>query len=246
MPNRVFKDMHKGERLFILGSGPSIKEQDLKRLEGEIVMTQNNFHVHEDVPVFKPRYHVVIPKHQPKDFDGDWMEWFRLMEEKLPDDCRYFMGANTKYLIDQTGLRDKTYYVKTGMNPLFMNRGTVDLTKRIMNVPTATTMCLSVALYMGFSEIYMLGFDMDQIVRLTDNKVGRFYSESPITKNESEQSIHEKLVRDGQVFFNRWVTMKQLNLLRGYAEKRNIQITNLTIGGLLTTFDRANYEDIVQ
>ena len=35
--NIILKNKHKGERCFILGSGPSIKDEDLKPLKNEIV-----------------------------------------------------------------------------------------------------------------------------------------------------------------------------------------------------------------
>ena len=63
--NTKFKDIHKGQRCFILGSGPSIVKQDLKKLQGEIVITQNNFHVHEDISIINPRYHCVIRRNLP-------------------------------------------------------------------------------------------------------------------------------------------------------------------------------------
>ena len=65
--NIKYKDVHKGERCFILGSGHSILKQDLTKLRGEIVITQNHFHVHPDIDVIQPKYHCVVPMYQPPD-----------------------------------------------------------------------------------------------------------------------------------------------------------------------------------
>ena len=46
--NIILKNKHKGERCFILGSSPSIKDEDLKPLKNEIVFALNNFYVHDD------------------------------------------------------------------------------------------------------------------------------------------------------------------------------------------------------
>ena len=41
--NAELKDKHKGRRCFLLGSGPSIKDENLKPLKNEIVFALNNF-----------------------------------------------------------------------------------------------------------------------------------------------------------------------------------------------------------
>ena len=41
--NNRFKNIHSGERCFILGNGPSLKNVDLSLLADEFVFTVNNF-----------------------------------------------------------------------------------------------------------------------------------------------------------------------------------------------------------
>ena len=47
--NVELKDKHKCRRCFLLGSGPSIKDENLKPLKNEIVFALNNFYVHDDL-----------------------------------------------------------------------------------------------------------------------------------------------------------------------------------------------------
>jgi len=245
--NKIFKDLHKGEVCFILGSGPSIKTQDLKKLKGKIVITQNNFHVHDDIAVISPKYHCIVPKYQPKEYDDDWVGWFKSMEERLPADTIYFMDSNTKYLIDERPkLRDRTYYIDKGLNPLFINAAAINITKRMMNIPTAITQCISIAMYMGFEKIYLTGMDLDQICRVIDRDRDnvRFYGHSIITRNEAEKAIEDRQFGSGLRYFNRWNTWIQLNLLKKLAEQKGQQIINLTKGGLLDVFERQVYEEV--
>ncbi len=102
--NARFHNLHRGERCFILGSGPSIKEQALEKLNGKIVMTQNHFHAHEQIRTINPAYHVVVPKYQPQEFDNDWVSWLRSMNERLPGETILFFGKNTKYLVDRLAI----------------------------------------------------------------------------------------------------------------------------------------------
>jgi len=62
------KDKHLGERCFILATGPSIQEQDLTVLEGELCIAVSHFFLHKDIKRISPRYHVLAPYHPPFSF----------------------------------------------------------------------------------------------------------------------------------------------------------------------------------
>ncbi|MES2780543.1 MAG: hypothetical protein V4651_11655 [Bacteroidota bacterium] len=245
--NIIFKNKHKGQRCFILGSGHSILTQDLTKLNGEIVFTQNHFHAHKDIAIIRPTYHVVVPMFQPPEYDKDWVKWLEGMEEKLPDDTIFFMGANTKKIVDEhSHIADRTYYMDHGLDPVLMNKAVIDITQRIMNVQTVITQCITIALYMGFDKIYLLGFDLDQIVHLAQNRDNvRFYGNSPVTDNNAERGFEEVLGSSGEDYYNQWMIWKQLNLLKRHAESKGIEIINLTNGGLLNVFKRQSYESII-
>jgi hypothetical protein len=246
--NRKFKDIHKDQSCFILGSGHSIMSQNLTKLAGCIVMTQNHFHSHKDIKIINPKYHVVVPKYQPTDHDKNWEEWFETMETRLPDNTHFFMGKNTKYLIDpREKLNKRTHYLQPGYNAVSMNRARVQLDKRIMKVPTVITQCITIALYMGFRKIYLLGFDLDQMCRIANDRDNlRFYGNSNITDTKAERAYEEAYASSGIDWFNMWSIWKQLNLLKDEANRRSIEIINLTNGGLLNVFPRDKYENIVR
>jgi hypothetical protein len=243
--NEKFKNVHTKDRCYILGSGPSIKTQDLTGLRNEIVMTQNHFHSHKDIDLLNPAYHVVVPKFHPKEYENDWISWIKGMEDKLPKTTDFFLGLNTKPLIEQqTGLADRSYYISPGNHSVVMKNAKVDLTKTIMNIPTVITQCISIALYMGFKEIYLSGFDLDQIFQLSKGmEQVRFYGHSEITKNKAELDSVNNATKDGFHFFNYWLIWKQLILLKKYADERGVKIINVTEGGILDVFPRQSLLD---
>jgi hypothetical protein len=245
--NKKFKNIHAGERCFILGSGHSIMTQDLTKLKNEIVITQNHFHSHKDIDIIQPKYHVVIPKFHPSEYDKDWIDWICDMEKKLPADTTFFFGTNTKAIIDsKTGLSPRTNYINAGFHSIVMNHAKVDITKRIMNVPTVITQCITIALYMGFKKIYLAGFDLDQICLLAKSRDDvRFYGHSQITKNEAEKKIEDDSGSSGFDFFNYWLIWRQLNLLKKYAGKNNMEIVNVANGGMLNVFRRDNFDKVI-
>jgi hypothetical protein len=246
--NKKFKNLHLGGRCFILGSGHSIAKQDLSRLSSEIVITQNHFHSHPSIALIKPNYHVVVPKYQPTEFDGDWRMWLHSMRNNLPGDCQFFMGHNTKYLVDEMNIFGQSVnYIKSGFSNVFLKRAPVNLTKPIMTIPTVLTECLAIAIYMGFKEIYLVGFDLDQNIQLakgSDRNNIRFYGKSPITANRYESEYENDAARSGEDWYSMGIIWHQCNLLKKTAEMRNIRILNATEGGILNVFDRVNYSDL--
>jgi uncharacterized Rossmann fold enzyme len=246
IPNKALKNRHTGQRCFILGSGMSVKELDLKLLHGEIVMTQNHFHAHEDIAVIDPLYHVVVPKYQSSEFDDNWVEWLHSMDERLPKKTVMFFGENTKYLLEKLNLfRDRVFYMRQGYSAIFSRRAPVDITRGIMVVPTVITQCLAVALYLGFSEIVLLGFDLDQVCRIAQRDKVRFYGLSPVTANQAEISAEEQLGRTGEDWFNMWLIWKECNLLLDEAVRRGTRIVNATPGGMLNVFDRVPFDTVI-
>ena len=244
--NARFRNLHRDQRCFLLGSGPSIREQDLTRLKGQIVMTQNHFHAHEHIRTIAPAYHVVVPKYQPEEFDDDWVAWLRSMDERLPGDTTLFFGKNTKYLVDRLGLfANRAYYMKAGLSHVIARRAPIDITRTIFWVPTVLTQCLAIAIYMGFREIVLLGFDLDQVCRAQDRTKRRFYGMSPVTVNKAEEDVEKSSAVSGNDWIMMWSIWRQCNLLRDEVARRGIRIVNATRGGLLNVFERRPYEEIL-
>ena len=48
LKNQELKDIYKEKRCFIIGNGPSIKDQDLTLFKNEITFVANNFYLHKD------------------------------------------------------------------------------------------------------------------------------------------------------------------------------------------------------
>lgn len=63
--NKKFHNLHKGDRCFILCTGPSINKQNLKPLKDEYCIAVSHFYLHKDYRYIKPHYHVMAPYHHP-------------------------------------------------------------------------------------------------------------------------------------------------------------------------------------
>ena len=245
--NVELKDKYNNERIFILGSGSSILLYDLKVLSNEYVMTQNSFHMHNDISDINPTFHCVVPYYQSENEISVWVDYIADMKARMPDSL-FIWGLNTKALIDKyhEDISAKSYYVRTKYDLLTLKKAKVTISKTIMNIPTVLTQCLSVAIYLGFKEIYLLGFDLDQICHTNDRTFGRFYGMSKITDTKFEEDAEKNSddeTTDG--WYNWWLMNKQFFLIRDFADQNNISIVNGTKGGILSYFKREPIENIV-
>ena len=245
--NVELKNKYNSKRIFILGSGSSILLYDLKVLSNEYVMTQNSFHMHNDISDINPNFHCVVPYYQTDKEHSIWVDYINDMKVRMPDSL-FIWGLNTKALIDKyhEDISAKSYYVRTKYDLLTLKKAKVTISKTIMNIPTVLTQCLSVAIYLGFKEIYLLGFDLDQICHTNDRTFGRFYGMSKITDTKFEEDAEKNSddeTTDG--WYNWWLMNKQFFLIKLFADQNNINIINGTQGGLLSYFKREPIENII-
>ena len=245
--NVELKDKYNNERIFILGSGSSILLYDLKVLNNEYVMTQNSFHMHKDISYVDPNIHCVVPYYQSNKEISIWVDYIADMKARMPNSL-FLWGLNTKALIDKyhEDISEKSYYIRTKYNLLTLKKAKVNISKTIMTIPTVLTQCLTVAIYLGFKEIYLLGFDLDQICHSNDQTYGRFYGMSKITETEFEKDANQRLdVETTDGWYTWWLMNKQFFLIKHFADQNNISIVNGTQGGILSYFKREPIENII-
>ena len=245
--NVELKDKYNNKRIFILGSGSSILLYDLKVLNNEYVMTQNSFHMHKDISYVDPNIHCVVPYYQSNKEISIWVDYIADMKARMPNSL-FFWGLNTKALIDKyhEDISAKSYYIRTKYNLLTLKKAKVNISKTIMTIPTVLTQCLTVAIYLGFKEIYLLGFDLDQICHTNDQTYGRFYGMSKITETEFEKDANQRLdVETTDGWYTWWLMNKQFFLIKHFADQNNINIINGTQGGILSYFKREPIENII-
>ena len=245
--NIELKDKYNNKRIFILGSGSSILLYDLKVLNSEYVMTQNSFHMHKDISYVDPNIHCVVPYYQSNKEISIWVDYIADMKARMPNSL-FLWGLNTKALIDKyhEDISEKSYYIRTKYNLLTLKKAKVNISKTIMTIPTVLTQCLTVAIYLGFKEIYLLGFDLDQICHTNDQTYGRFYGMSKITETEFEKYANQRLdVETTDGWYTWWLMNKQFFLIKHFADQNNISIVNGTKGGILSYFKREPIENII-
>ena len=169
--NVELKDKHKGERCFIVLNGPSLNNYDLTKIADETVFATNYFYQTDYFDVVKPNYYCAT--------DGgyfavshDAKEHLENLFKKSDPNCKFIF--NIKYL-EQFEPKDNVFltYGKHMPNLLNIRNNLASITSNFISVSMYT---MNIAIYMGFKDIYVLGYDfapgiLNHFYKNTDTEV---------------------------------------------------------------------------
>lgn len=213
-----------GKDLYILLNAPSLNTQDLSVLVGKNVMFVNRGFMHPLYEKLQPKYHVFIDT---KMINGVWpVSWLEEIWEKSP---------NTKVLLPITWYTD----------PLFAQyRNCAKIYWLNWNLPFynlgVSGACFSFAIQQKFQCIYFTGFDATGIGHeMVKTANSHFYGND----QELEGKSTEQFVIDLYMHSRH---LHDLNRLSKYCKNRDIDIINITNGGLLDMFPRKEILPIIK
>lgn len=217
-----FKNIHDGERCFIVATGPSLTVEDVEMLGNEISFGMNSIPLIFSKTNWRPTYYAIQDKYS---------------YEKLKNNP-YFQELNNKFIADfikeECGnvekdaiiypleLFDHMYYKKS--TPFFTSFSD-DIYSIVYDGATITYSIMQIAVYMGFKEIYLLGCDC--------NYKGQKHHFEDYGTNEINIFDNPE---------NRMILAYKT--AKKYCDSHGIKIYNATRGGNLEIFERVKLEDI--
>lgn len=219
------KNLHQGERCFIVGTGPSVTVNDLNTLayHKEKCVTVNMIYQIFPKTKWRPDYYVAV--------DTCMIEDLAQELAKLPMKCK-FIPEKPKVYWTQDGARTsiKINRIRGEYNDKNV-RFSQNAERCVYNGETVTYICMQLAVYMGFKEIYLLGIDFDYTADVYD-KSNHFEGYRNSYKEIRAQQFHAKK----QIIAYR--KAKEIE------ESRGIQIINATRGGKLEVFERKSFDAV--
>jgi len=251
--NINLKNKHKGEKCFILGSGPSINDEDLKPLKNEIVFALNNFYVHDDFSEIMrgevEKYYMTAPIHPPQT-ETEWKDWFSDMEQHMPKNVNLIFGIsnqnnNIKSILSHHNLfvnfKKYWYYAGININDYYnYKQRDIDITRMTWIADTISIYSIIVAIYMGFSEIYLLGMDHNYICNNKSNY--RFYKDG-IHQNDEDERMLKDTSLTKHLSFSIYKIFHQYELL---SNNSDTEIYNTSRNSLLDIFEYVTFKDIIK
>lgn len=228
------KDSHKGERCFVIGNGPSLRAEDLELLKGEVTFASNRIFRLFLQTSWRPTYYFCADNFAYR-MDHEDISKIDAELKFIPVEIAF--GAGEIY-------NDITYYRRV-LNYAGIRGGKVvknadflfseDAGELVYGGRTVTYDILQFAVYMGFSEIYLLGID--------HNYKQEFLEDETVVENNMEEdhfSSEREKVPPTPIYATELAYMK----CKEVCGKRGIVIKNATRGGKLEVFERIDFDEI--
>lgn len=256
--NALFKNKYKGKRCFIIGNGPSLKDMDLSLLKDEYTFTVNQLPKNKQFESIKTSFHLWSDARFFKldeNDEGDMALLDTMKRVNSPDNNPVvFYEIAAKDMVNKFELDkelDVHYFAALQFTKKrYLKKDSIDFTKVVCNWPTVIQIAITMAIYMGFSEIYLLGLDCTGFINIAETKLkdyshGIKYAfdvsdaeKKRMEKSNSMYSMKQELLCQAELF-------DDYDLISEYAKRKGIKIFNATKGGLLESFERIDYEDVV-
>ena len=241
--NIDLKNIHMDKRCFIVGTGPSIKDQDLTLLKDEIVIGVSGLFNHKDISILQPNYYVLAPVfeyHLQYNKADQYISWLKAMDNTLSDDVVMILHIGDKKYVEEYNIFSNKKIYWDNYIPWHGDEiKEIDLAA-IPDIYSVSETAIHVALYLGFKEIYMLGFDHNWFEGLHvyfDDKEYNKYFENTGKKSAEKFGFDSEfqMLRHAKIF-NKY---KKL-----YALKKNIYNANADQNNYVDTFPKVKYESL--
>ncbi len=251
--NHELENIHKGKRCFVIGNAPSLNTQDLSVLKDEIVLTVNQISRNKQFKSLNTNYHFWADpgffKENSKEGDKELLEVMMSVNTEgnrpicfFPLEVKEFVS---KKKLDQ--VLNVRYFVPGHI--LFDQYKKIDFSGMIPGMNTVVQYAIMLGIYMGCTEIYLLGCDCTGILSYIETKTdsGNFEYAYDISQAEAERM---KAMLGGvsceQTFYGWAKIFEGYRLLGEYCKQKGVQLINVTNGGILDCLPRKKFENVVK
>jgi hypothetical protein len=226
---RKFQDIHRGERCFIIGNGPSLTVNDIETIgkSGDVVLVSNNFHKMFDRTAFRPKYYflddAVGNENIERVFSCPGITIFADFYYR-----NHNVNLDNTYFFEQSS---RMYYNTFPYDPMFSD----DMALPFAAGTIYYTMLQS-AVNMGFTDIYLLGISHEVPLQVT-------YDGTVIADNNQQYYFYPEKGHPAATH-TKEMTEAAYSYALDYCEKKGVRIHNATRGGKLEIFGRVDFDGL--
>ncbi len=231
--NKELKDIHKGERCFIVLNGPSIKSMDLSKLKNEKTICSNYFYLSDYYDVIKPDYYCICDSGT---FNDDRIHQVHDLMK---------LDGNVKYIFNRKALpklsaeeKEKTYFVY-GMHMPTLFKVRENLSGMSSSFINVGMFCMLCAMYMGFKDIYVLGNDFAPGAGLT-----HCYGNIDVEKEVNKVYQENNRVNLCTFYWCYYLAHLQNFYIAKAAKKKGVNIYNVNKDSYVRAFEFADYDKL--
>jgi hypothetical protein len=221
----VLKDSHRGERCFIIGNGPSLRQTDLSRLRGEATFGLNRIYLLFPELGFPTTYLVTV----------NWLVLEQCADEILAQPTTKFLPWRFRRNLDPQRLSRTIFLQTDGSGPAFSR----DARRPLWPGATVTYMAMQLAYHMGYQKVILIGVDHSFSTQGKPHEA---------VVSQGDDPNHFSPNYFGKGF--RWqlpdieTSEQAYTLARRAFEADGREIVDATVGGKLTVFPKVNYPEL--
>lgn len=227
------KDKYKGERIFIVGNGPSLNKTPLYLLRNEYTMVFNRFNLMFERLNWKPDFYVVTDDLVVQDMYNE------INREILPHVQHAFFpdlhpsNVNFKSFIEN---RENVYWLNTDKSEYRNDLPNCGINKTVVNAG------MQIAAYMGFSEIYLIGVDMT----FEDQKVKKLNSRNWEADEHDPNHFDPRYFGKGRKYHNPTTheMIEKFEAGKRFFNSLGVNVYNAGLGGKLEVFPRKDFASL--
>lgn len=230
--NSNYKNIHAGERCFILGTGPSLKNvttEQIEVLKNEIVFGTNSLYKVDIVSSLTPKYYALLDNL----YWEQWSHTFEEVVEKYKNKPPIFItDLRAKKIADKANSAEQHIIIHSKKYPT--KKMSDDLSINIFAAMNVVSNAILTASYMGFKKIYLMGCDYNAFC---NSGRGHAYNDA----SELSQAKYNL------AFYLRfyWITTEFHYLIEKLAKEKGVEIINLTEGSLLDAYRKQNFDEVI-
>lgn len=229
--NSCYKDLHKGQRCFILGAGPSLKtltEEQQQFLKKEVTFGVNFLYKSDVLNIVSPTYYALFDNL----FFSRYRFVFKKIAEKFPDTI-FLTNQNGGKVVKEENIINKTIKSYSKLYPI--KNFAYDLTQNAHITFNVVSECIKTAMYLGFKEIYLLGADYNAFAH-------------PVEVHCYDDDKNKPLAQNRLGFLLKYyaLTTNFHYIISKKASKKNISVINLTPNSLLDAYQKKNISDVLK
>ena len=238
---RKYKGIHKGERCFIIGNGPSLTPDDLDLIKDEICFASNRIYDIYPKTKWRPTYYGIQDFYVLKEISQE------VENEETGADVRFIVSNRPKLICMQmkTNPKNEFFYLGTCLSENRPIKISNKFDKTVGHGGTITYAMIQLAIYMGFKEIYLLGVDHNyQNFKSNDgtfDKAAHTASHFSGVKPYKNLKVSNVPLKKGVVY----ISTKAYQKAEDYSHSHGFRIYNCTRGGKLEVFERKNLEEVI-
>jgi hypothetical protein len=231
--NSIFENTHRGERCFILGTGPSLdrlEEAELSVVNENVVFGVNSLYKSRVGKLVAPRYYTLVDNL----YWGSWSGTFADVSEAYKNSPPIFItDPRARHILAATTDAQTALYVHAKKYPVACVDS--DLSRNVFATMNVVSNSILAAMYLGFKEIYLLGCDYNAFCTQGH---GHCYDDShEVSQYEYSLAFYLKYYH---------LTTEFHYLIARLALEKGVKVVNLTPGSLLDAYPRKDFKDCVQ